>query len=136
YRLSVPNNAMDIVTRAWARGNETGKDANVATHKAMKTVHATAMIDGDSVQYLWPLLEPVTEEVREFVHSIAFAAQRIVALGWGIDMAIGHADVISATELQEISAGEYWSPAARSDRTKLRVAIPGTLDALRLRHRQ
>src|SRR5437867_872405 len=41
FRLSVPNNAMDIVARAWERGNETGKDANPATHRAMKMVEGT-----------------------------------------------------------------------------------------------
>src|SRR5262249_52386731 len=42
YCLSVPNNAMDIVARAWSGGNysNTG-DANPATHRAMKMVRPT-----------------------------------------------------------------------------------------------
>src|SRR5262245_57861993 len=39
YRMSVPNNAMDLVAKAWSRGNLFGTgDANPATHRAMKTV--------------------------------------------------------------------------------------------------
>src|SRR5438552_3216163 len=34
YRLSVPNNAMDVVARAWSRGNDSKSgDANPATHR-------------------------------------------------------------------------------------------------------
>ena len=56
YRLSVPNNAMDIVGRAWARGNLYGDgDANPATHRAMKTVQPLRLVGGDAVHYLWQL---------------------------------------------------------------------------------
>lgn len=42
YRLSVPNNAMDLVARAWQRGNYSNQgDASPATHRAMKTVRPT-----------------------------------------------------------------------------------------------
>src|SRR5262245_13194087 len=52
YRLSVPNNAMDIVGRAWSRGNTSGTgDANPATHRAMKAVHPTWLVGGDAVHY-------------------------------------------------------------------------------------
>jgi CRISPR-associated protein Csb2 len=34
YRLSVPNNAMDVVARAWCRGNDSNTgDANPAKHR-------------------------------------------------------------------------------------------------------
>lgn len=38
YRLSVPNNSMDVVARSWSRGNYFGGgDASPATHKTMKS---------------------------------------------------------------------------------------------------
>ena len=64
YRLSVPNNAMDIVAKAWCRGNDSNSgDANPATHRTMKAVRPTLLIGGDAVHYLWLLNDPLTEEV-------------------------------------------------------------------------
>ena len=49
YRLSVPNNAMDIVARAWARGNDSNSgDANPATHRTMKSIRPVLMRGGGS----------------------------------------------------------------------------------------
>ena len=50
YRLSVPNNAMDVVARAWCRGNDSNSgDANPATHRAMKTVRPTLLLGDEAV---------------------------------------------------------------------------------------
>jgi len=47
---------MDIVARALVRGNTSGEgDANPATHKEIKTVRPTRMIDGDTAHFLWEL---------------------------------------------------------------------------------
>lgn len=46
---SVPNNSMDIVASAWSRGNESSKDANPATHRAMKTIRTTYFADAAPV---------------------------------------------------------------------------------------
>src|SRR2546421_6383196 len=91
YRLSVPNNAMDIVARAWARGNESGKgDANPATHRALKTVRPTHLPDGDTVSYLWPVPHPLPEEVRGFVRGLSAAPRGLVARGGGTDLSAGN----------------------------------------------
>src|SRR3972149_12203852 len=90
YRLSVPNNVMDIVARAWVRGNDSNSgDANPATHRTMKTVRPTRLLGGDAVHYLWPLADSFTEDVRGYVEALADAARSIVALGWGIDLVVG-----------------------------------------------
>jgi CRISPR-associated protein Csb2 len=58
YLLSVPNNAMDVVARAWSRGNISGSgDADPATYRTMKAVRPTYLIDGDVVHFIWPLAE-------------------------------------------------------------------------------
>src|SRR5207244_5117585 len=57
YRLSVPNNALDIVAKAWARGNDSmSGDANPATHRAMKTVRPTLFRAGDAVHFVFALV--------------------------------------------------------------------------------
>ena len=56
HRSSVPNNAMDIVARAWSRGNDSNSgDANPATHRTMKSVAPTWLVGGDTIDYLWRL---------------------------------------------------------------------------------
>ena len=132
--LSVPNNAMDIVARAWCRGNysNTG-DANPATHRAMKTVRPTRLLRGDAVHYLWPLSEPLTDEVCGYVETLGRVARSIVALGWGVDMAVGDGAAVSG-EQAEALLGERWLPGAEGTGDGLRVPVHGTLDALEGRH--
>lgn len=134
YRLSVPNNVMDIVAKAWARGNDSNfGDANPATHRTMKTVRPTLMIDGDALHYLWLLNEPLTEEVRAHVKTLSDVARSVVSLGWGIDVAVGHAALMS-DEQAGVLSGERWLPGTNATDDGLRVPVPGTLDALIHRH--
>ncbi len=134
YRLSVPSNAMDIVAKAWCRGNESNSgDANPATHRTMKAVRPTLLIDGDAVHYLWRLNDPLAEEVRSHVETLSNVARSIVALGWGIDMAAGHAALVSDEEAKALP-GERWLPSASTTGDGLRVPVRGTLDALIHRH--
>ena len=68
YCLSVPNNAMDLVGKAWTKGNYFGTgDSNPATHRTMKTVRPMRMIEGDTVYYLWPMDGSVGAEFTVFV---------------------------------------------------------------------
>lgn len=134
YVLSVPNNAMDIVATAWARGNYAGTgDADPATHRTMKHVRPVYLLDGDTIHYLWPVRNPVSVEDKAQAAKLAKIANHVVALGWGIDMAIGHAAVLSE---QEVSAlrGERWIPGREGGEGGLRVPVPGTLNALIARH--
>ncbi|MFO0808628.1 MAG: type I-U CRISPR-associated protein Csb2 [Gemmataceae bacterium] len=134
YRLSVPNNAMDIVGRAWSRGNTSNSgDANPATHKAMKTVRPTHLVGGESVAYLWELPEPLTEEVRGYAEVISAAARGIVAVGWGIDMVAADGRLLDASAAGAV-AGERWRPAVGTTDGGLRVPRPGTVAALARRH--
>lgn len=131
YCLSVPNNAMDIVGRAWSRGvYDGGGDANPATHRTMKDICPVRMSGGDTLHYVWPIDQAEGDAPLE--HVIA-AARRLFALGWGIDMAVGDAKRISWKLLQEL-VGEQWWPCASSIATQLRSTASGTLTALRNRH--
>jgi len=133
YCLSVPNNAMDIVRKAWSRGNYlSGGDANPATHRAMKVIRAIRMIGGDTAHYLWKL-DGSAHDTSLSIQPLIKAARRIVALGWGIDLVVGQADRVSAAQLRELS-GERWIPDVSTNVAALRTPVPGTLDALRQRY--
>ncbi len=132
YVLSVPNNAMDIVARAWARGNYKGTgDADPATHRTMKAVQPAHLLDSDTIHYLWP----IQSEGKAEAEKLAKIANYVVALGWGIDMAIGHAAVLSDEEVN-VLRGERWIPGREGREEGLRVPVPGTLDALLARHKR
>jgi len=134
YGLSFPNNAMDIVARAWCRGNYSNSgDANPATHRRVKTVRPTRLLAGDAMHYLWPLSEPLTGEVCGYVETLSSLARNVVALGWGVDMAVGYGAVVSDEQAGAL-LGESWLPGAEGTGDGLRVPVHGTLDALTYRH--
>jgi CRISPR-associated protein Csb2 len=134
YRLSVPNNAMDVVARFWARGNETAKDAQPSTHRELKTVRPTHMIGGDTVSYLWDISGDPQTDALGYVEILSVTARHLVALGWGIDLVAGQGQVLSQEEADK-RPGERWRPAGKSGGgTPLRVPIEGSLAALQARH--
>ena len=133
YRLSVPNNSMDIVARAWSRGNYSNLgDANPATHRTMKPVRPVMLRDGDAVNYVWPLPDPISDEVRGSVETLREIARSVVCLGWGIDMAVGHGAILSNEEVNDLP-GERWLPH-NAGIAGLRVPIPGALNDLMETH--
>jgi CRISPR-associated protein Csb2 len=134
YRLSVPNNAMDIVARAWIRGNDSNSgDANPATHRTMKSIRPMLMIDDSTVHYLWPLAEPTGEDAYAHLETLCDVARSVAALGWGVDMAIGHGAILSDAEANALS-GEWWLPSPGETNNALRLPRQGTLDALEHQH--
>jgi CRISPR-associated protein Csb2 len=136
FCLSVPNNAMDIVANAWRRGNETNSgDANPATHRTMKQMRSVWMPDGVTLHYVWTLGESVGAKDRDYLNAISDIARCIVAVGWGIDMAVGEARQISNSDLAALP-GERWIPHASSTNGHgLRVPRAGSLNDMVRRHR-
>ena len=137
YRLSVPNNSMDVVTRAWARGNESGQgDANPATHRTMKTVRYTRLIDHDDfpvAHYLWELPHGPQADFEKHLETLYAASRLAVTLGWGVDMIAGHGRVISTKDADRLR-GERWEALNGANTVPLRVPVSGTLSALETRH--
>jgi len=133
YRLSVPNNAMDIVARAWSRGNDSNSgDANPATHRTMKAVRPTLLV-GDATHYLWQLPDLITDEIRGYVQWLSEMAASVVALGWGVDMAVGHGAILS-DEQAEALPGERWLPMTDATAGGLRTPLDGTFQDAIHRH--
>ena len=136
YCLSVPNNAMDIVAEAWCRGNYSNSgDASPATHRTMKTIRSMWLLDGDTVHYLWPLSDPITDEIRGYLDALTIIAQNVIALGWGIDIVMGHGTIMLEEQVDTLP-GERWVPVPSSIATGdgLRLPVKGTLEALVQRH--
>jgi len=135
YRLSVPNNAMDIVARAWSRGNYSNSgDASPATHRTMKAVRPTLLLDGP-IHYLWPLPEPLPDPVRPHLQTLAEIARSITVLGWGSDLVVSHAAVLSAVQAGSLP-GERWLPCGDAHGGGLRTPVSRTLDDLLRRYRE
>lgn len=134
YRLSVPNNAMDLVAKAWSRGNLFGSgDANPATHRAMKTIRPSHLIGSDAVHYVWELPDGFSDEVRGYIEVLSTAARSLVALGWGIDLVAGYGRTMDAVEVGKL-VGDRWRPTSDPEAPGLRMPTPGTLADLSRRH--
>ncbi len=135
FRLSVPNNAMDVVAGAWSRGNLSNSgDANPATHRSMKTVRPTHLPDGSAVHYVWELGDADRAACEAHRETLFAAARSVVALGWGIDMAVGNGALLDGPDALNMLTGQRWRPVVESSGLRLRVPVPGTLDALLKRH--
>jgi CRISPR-associated protein Csb2 len=133
YCLSVPNNAMDLVGRAWARGNYFGTgDSSPATHRTMKTVRPVRLIGQPTVHFAWRLKGERSDE-RASAELIASAAERVAVLGWGIDLVAVRGQIMS-TETVEGLAGERWDHWPSDGTAHLRTPVAGTLDELKARH--
>jgi CRISPR-associated protein Csb2 len=126
--LYVPNNAMDLVAAGWVRGNS---DESIAEHRALKTVRPTHLRDGDTVHYLWPIADGASESPP--VAALQCAVERMVALGWGIDLVVAQCRVLPADVPLGVTL-EQWAPAEGHATNSLRCPIRGSLDALTARH--
>lgn len=129
YRLSVPNNAMDIVASAWARGNYSGVgDADPRTHRAMKMVRPLLLEQGGSVHYLW--LDAHSSKAE----PLCEIARSLVSLGWGVDLVVGHGQVMPSGRAETLE-GNRWLPTTEGVGERLRVPVAGTLLELVRRYR-
>lgn len=124
----VPNNSADLVAAKWARGDALA----TLEDRTEKVVRPTHLLDGSTVHYLWPLADEHHHEAGRHGPTIAAAARCIVALGWGIDAAVGDARLIDDAEAAALS-GERWITGSLGA-AGLRLPVPGTLDALIDRH--
>lgn len=125
YRMYVPNNATDLVTSAWARGNT---EASIASHRVEKDVLPTRLIDNQNDPGAIHFLFALGEEGCPHFEVLSAAARSLTHLGWGVDMVAGNATLISEQQAKELP-GERWHPATTGG-TPLRVPVQGTLAAL------
>ncbi len=128
YRLYVPDNVTDLVAASWSRGG----GADIADYRAEKDVRPV-YLQSDGVHYLYSL-DRVSPNGMLHVETICAIARSITHLGWGIDMVVADAAVLSDTDAVAL-VGERWLPASQGTGQSLRVPIFGTLDNLLRKHR-
>jgi CRISPR-associated protein Csb2 len=129
YRLYVPNNAADVVAASWVRGNQ---HVSIAEHRTEKDVRPTRFAEGQPVHYDWPLTaEQLEKGKKTYEGTLQAAARSITHLGWGVDQAVGHAELLAA-DLPADPTAERWLPTDGD--TPLRVPRDGTLADLRQKH--
>lgn len=127
--LAVPNNDMDLVARAWLRGDD---DPNpMAKYKTLKHVSPQVIDDeGDTrIHYVWELR---SQADREPAQELASAARSLRALGLGIDLAAAEGEV--RLDDGGVPPGREWRPSGAGRPTMLRVPTEGSLDSLERRH--
>jgi CRISPR-associated protein Csb2 len=132
YRLYVPNNAADLVAAARVRGNA---DASIAAHQTEKDVRPTRFASSQPIHYDWLLSPDQYEQSKIHLETLKAAARSIIHLRGGVDLAVGHAELLD-TDPPIAPAVERWLPATAGGNTHLRVPVVGTLDALIHRHRE
>jgi CRISPR-associated protein Csb2 len=128
YRLYVPDNVGDLVARSWRKGNV----ASIADYRTEKDVQPMRLIGGEAVHYLWPLPDgdAAFSQHRPLLQE---CARVMTHLGWGVDMVVANAPVISDEEAEQLS-GQHWQPTVSDSRNVLRVPVAGTLEDLKRRH--
>jgi CRISPR-associated protein Csb2 len=124
YRLYVPDNVADKVAASWSRG----QNASIADYRSEKDVRPMHLL-GEAVHYLYPLRDGTCS----YLDILTAAARSITHLGWGIDMVVGNASVISGEQAAGLS-GHRWQPSTTGS-TALRVPIEGTIDDLMRKHK-
>jgi CRISPR-associated protein Csb2 len=136
FRLSVPNNDLDVTARLWWKGVEPEKPKrpiDLRTMKAVRPVHLRSSQGNDAtVHYLYPLPD-ACPDLEHHLPTLRTAARSITHLGWGIDMVAGNAELLTDEQVAQLP-GERWEPASDRSGTPLRVPVSGTLDALIRRH--
>src|SRR5579864_80570 len=127
YRLYVPDNIGDKVAAAWSRGG-TAAIADYRTEKDVRPTH----FHGGAVHYLFALAG-AAGEFEKHRETLTATARHLTHLGWGIDMVVGNAAVISEADAAMLS-GERWLPNEAPHTPGLRVPREGTLDDLIHKH--
>lgn len=123
YRLYVPDNLGDKVAKSWLRGSL----ASIAEYRTDKDVRPVHLL-GDSLHYVFAIPDGPCKHLE----VLQAAARSITHLGWGIDMAVGDASLLTETEVAALE-GVRWSPSPAGG-VSLRVAKPGTLSDLMRKH--
>lgn len=93
YTLFVPNNDADKVPERQER----------LTSKVVQPHH---LLNGETIHYVWPISENAPLSHAEVICK---EARHIIALGWGIDQAVGVGRILDDAELAKLP-GRRWQP--------------------------
>ena len=118
YTLFVPDNVSD---------REPDKQKRLVS----KIINPHRMLDGQMLHYLWSLDDVEWPAAETSVNVLLQSARNILALGWGIDMAVGDGRLLTQVEADAL-IGERWRPwtAHGSSDESRRIPVQGTLTDL------
>ena len=129
YKTFVPDNVADLVAKSWIKGG----DKDISNYRSEKLIRSTRIRSDHgfpTVHFLWPL---TSESDFPICKRLFPAVRGISQFGWGIDMAVADAAIISEDEASQI-AGVRWRHTKSSEGRALRVPIKGTYDDLKQRY--
>lgn len=119
-----------IVTR-YVPNNDGDKKPDRQDRLTAKTSRPTIMLESPEVHYVWS----ISEEDVGVAHQVCQAASYLTVLGWGIDMAYAHAQLIDQNEINTLR-GLRWRPRPEAVRDvgMLRIPKQGSLKDLNDAH--
>jgi CRISPR-associated protein Csb2 len=135
FGLPVPNNDLDSVAHYWAKGEEPPKPHRPVDLKTIKQVGGQWMPEPGPIHYVWRMDGAGDESDAVAASRLGCIARSVVALGWGIDLAVGDAGLVSETYVNSLP-GKRWVPGQATAGTELRIPLPGTMSDLVERHTQ
>src|ERR1043166_12387 len=118
YTFYVPNNDGD-------------KEPNRQKLLTSKVARPHRLLNGRTLHYLWPIAEEEWPSCRSHAELLSHESRHLIALGWGIDMAMGDGQVFTADEVAALK-GQRWKPweGVWLQKNMLRVPVAGSLDNL------
>jgi CRISPR-associated protein Csb2 len=124
HKLFVPNNDSDRVFDRQERLTE-------------KAVRPHRLVDEGQLHYLWEIEDAESPTARRHAETLCREARRLLALGWGIDMALGDGRIITTEELAALRGVRWksWRGFNSPTRAQRRVPKVGSLNDLRQAHR-
>lgn len=129
YTTYIPDNVADLVAKSWIKGG----NKDISGYRSEKFIRPTLLDSSDTLpamHYLWPLEEGTTIPACSELIS---AVRAISQFGWGIDLVVADAVILSDQEAAML-AGESWLPSGASGGQSLRVPVVGTLADLKNRY--
>lgn len=125
FKNFVPDNVGDLVAKSWSGG----KENDLSKFRTAKAIRPTRLQENTIAHYLWPLPDPAPASLSVLMRTAA----SISAFGWGIDMAVADAEILTQGEADALE-GERWLPSDTGGSVSLRVPSEGTLAELHARH--
>ncbi len=118
----VPDNTADRLVPAWKKG-----DLSKQVSRTEKVIWPMNL-EGDAVFYLYSL----SDERCGHLEVLTAAARSMTHLGWGIDVVVGDASIVSQEQATALD-GDRWRPNSSGSR-RLRIPVIGTVDDLVRKH--
>jgi CRISPR-associated protein Csb2 len=130
YILYVPNNDGDKKFERWDR--LTSKVAR--PHKFVSCDNGADQ--KQTLHYLWSIPENEWLTAQSHVEILCREGRYLMALGWGIDQAVGTGKIFTSAEIESLT-GQRWQPwfQHRPGQRTLRIPTRNSLDALEQVHK-